>query len=487
MDIRNFFGKPREPKPAAKVSTTSTPPTVSDSEVTLTPPTHDVNHLKNSATTDGTNEMNILEENNSSEMTISLSPQKIPSDLLSIITWKPHEPVPYAAVAAAFDKIAATSSRLEKESTLCRLYRAVVVTTPEDLECVIYLTSNAVSPAYEGLELGIGDALLIKAVVDATGRNRAAVQAAYKADGDLGIVACQSRSSQSTLAFGAKPKPLTARFVLEQLRVITKISGTKSMDRKVGIIKKMMVSCQGDEAKYIVRALQGKLRIGTAAQTVLVGLAHAFANPPALVPVSSDEVSDSATGAVCVGEVEEDGLEDSEEEENNHSKKKQGRKPSKRVVDDDDYDDKEEAEDEAEVGNAEEKKEEVEIEEVELTDGSPSVDKEEGNGMEMEIVSPSTEPGKKLPTSVPGLEFDDITDDNFLEIMGLIPTNPPPEAVKLNTSKKLSKEVRNELAVIAVKRAFSECPSLTVLSNSLLQNQYSLHELHRFCRLTPGT
>lgn len=34
------------------------------------------------------------------------------------------------------------------------------------------------------------------------------------------------------------------------------------MDRKVDIIKKMMVSCQGDEAKYIVRALQGKLRIG---------------------------------------------------------------------------------------------------------------------------------------------------------------------------------------------------------------------------------
>jgi DNA ligase 1 len=137
-----------------------------------------------------------------------------------------------------------------------------VVTTPQDLECVVYLTSNVVFPAYEGLELGIGDALLVKAVVDATGRNKKAVEAAYKADGDLGTVACQSRSSQSTLAFGAKPKPLTARFVLEQLRAITKISGTKSMDRKVGIIKKMMVSCQGDEAKYIVRALQGKLRIG---------------------------------------------------------------------------------------------------------------------------------------------------------------------------------------------------------------------------------
>lgn len=186
----------------------------------------------------------------------------IPVDLQEIITWGKGEPVPYSAVATAFDKIAANSGRLVKESVLSKLYRAVTLTTPEDLVDIVYLTSNKVFPAYDGMELGIGDALLVKAVVEATGRNRAAVQADYQREGDLGIVACQSRASQSKLGFGAKPKPLTARFVLEQLRLITRTTGSKSMDRKVGIIKKMMVACQGDEAKYIVRALQGKLRIG---------------------------------------------------------------------------------------------------------------------------------------------------------------------------------------------------------------------------------
>jgi hypothetical protein len=33
-----------------------------------------------------------------------------------------------------------------------------------------------------------------------------------------------------------------------------------------------MVRCQGSEAKYIVRALQGKLRIGTAAQARMCGV-----------------------------------------------------------------------------------------------------------------------------------------------------------------------------------------------------------------------
>jgi DNA ligase-1 len=130
----------------------------------------------------------------------------------------------------------------------------VILTTPRDLEHVVYLAFNQVSPAYEGLELGIGDALLVKAVVESTGRTKSAVEAAYKSVGDLGIVALQSRSNQGTLGFAVKPKPLLAIHVLEELRNITKTSGSKSMDRNVTIIKKLMISCQGVEAKYLVRA-----------------------------------------------------------------------------------------------------------------------------------------------------------------------------------------------------------------------------------------
>ena len=86
-----------------------------------------------------------------------------------------------------------------------------------------------------------------------------------------------SRNNQKLLF---KPARLTARSVYADFMKIATTSGQSSQTTKVGMAKKLLVACMGNEAKYLVRGLQGKLRIGLAEQSVLIALAQAVAITP---------------------------------------------------------------------------------------------------------------------------------------------------------------------------------------------------------------
>ncbi|GAA6061516.1 hypothetical protein JCM10212_004506 [Sporobolomyces blumeae] len=197
---------------------------------------------------------------------------KASSSDMSQTSWKDGEPVPYAALTATFDKINATTKRLEISAYLTRFLVDVIEKTPKDLLRTIYLCINRLAPEYESLELGIGESLLMKAIGESCGRTLAQVKSEYKDIGDLGEVAQKSRERQKTLF---KPKPLTVNKVFDELTKVAKTSGQQSQTRKVGLIKGLLAACQGFETKYLIRSLEGKLRIGLAEKTVLVSLAHA--------------------------------------------------------------------------------------------------------------------------------------------------------------------------------------------------------------------
>ena len=46
---------------------------------------------------------------------------------------------------------------------LASALRTILATTPADVLPVLYLCTNRIAPAHEGIELGIGDAILMKA------------------------------------------------------------------------------------------------------------------------------------------------------------------------------------------------------------------------------------------------------------------------------------------------------------------------------------
>ncbi|CCO35623.1 DNA ligase 1 [Rhizoctonia solani AG-1 IB] len=207
--------------------------------------------------------------------------------------WKDGETVPYAALAQAFSLIEATTKRLEITAILTAFLTLVIrraTAKPTNmteskgkepstsgyqdvLQCV-YLCINRLAPDYTGIELGIGESLLVKAIGESTGRKIDAIKEELKKEGDLGLVAMNSRAMQKTLW---KPKPLTLPAVFKSLLEIAQSTGHSSQNKKIGIITKLLAACLPDhaEAKYIIRSLEGKLRIRLAERTVLVALAQA--------------------------------------------------------------------------------------------------------------------------------------------------------------------------------------------------------------------
>ncbi|XP_026893747.2 DNA ligase 1 isoform X2 [Acinonyx jubatus] len=191
--------------------------------------------------------------------------------------WKPGQKVPYLAVARTFEKIEEVSARLRMVETLSNLLRSVVALSPPDLLPILYLSLNRLGPPQQGLELGVGDGVLLKAVAQATGRQLESVKAEAAEKGDVGLVAENSRSTQRLML---PPPALTAAGVFAKFRDIAGLAGSASTAKKMDVIKGLFVACRHSEARFIARALSGRLRLGLAEQSVLAALAQAVSLTP---------------------------------------------------------------------------------------------------------------------------------------------------------------------------------------------------------------
>lgn len=188
-------------------------------------------------------------------------------------TSAPTESTDYSLLTSAFDEIESISSRLKIINIAANTFLSILHSRPTDLPATVYLCINKLAPDYQNIELGLGESLIIKALAESTARSIHQVRADYKAHGDLGLIALKSRKTQATMVV---PKPLSVTAVYTSLYEIATLSGKDSQSRKLTVIKRLLTASKGPQAKYIVRSLEGKLRIGLAEMSVLSALAHAF-------------------------------------------------------------------------------------------------------------------------------------------------------------------------------------------------------------------
>ncbi len=177
----------------------------------------------------------------------------------------------YSVIADAYEKIEATTKRLEMTSLLVDLLKS----TPRDVIAkVVYLTQGKIYPDFVGVEIGVAEKLAIKALVRASGRSEREITDNLRKSGDIGETAQTLLPRRRQVTFGQKT--LTVQRVYEQLDKMAKTTGSGAVDMKLSVLCGLLTDASPKEAKYILRTVTGNLRLGIADMTVLDALAIAY-------------------------------------------------------------------------------------------------------------------------------------------------------------------------------------------------------------------
>ncbi|MCW4046959.1 MAG: ATP-dependent DNA ligase [Candidatus Bathyarchaeota archaeon] len=177
----------------------------------------------------------------------------------------------YAVIADAYEKIEATTKRLEMTDLLVDLLKK----TPKNIiGKVVYLTQGKIYPDFVGLETGVAEKLAIKALARASGRKESEIEEDLKKSGDIGETAQKLLAKKKQVTFFQKT--LTAEHVYEILDKMAKTTGSGAVDSKMALLAGLLSDASPKEAKYIMRTVTGNLRLGIADMTVLDALAIAY-------------------------------------------------------------------------------------------------------------------------------------------------------------------------------------------------------------------
>jgi DNA ligase-1 len=182
--------------------------------------------------------------------------------------------VRYETVAEAYRDLEAATGRLALIDRMAELIRA---TPDEELARVCYLCQGLIAPQFAGIDLGLAEKLAIRAVATAAGVEPDTVTAAVRTRGDLGEAA-------EALLPGRTPS-LSVGEVVETLHEIAAAEGAGSQGRKLDLLAGLLRRATPLEARYVLRLVTGKLRLGIGTPTILDALVRVHAGGKADRPV----------------------------------------------------------------------------------------------------------------------------------------------------------------------------------------------------------
>jgi len=175
-----------------------------------------------------------------------------------------------------FERLEATTKRLEMFDILSELFRTC---DRDEIAQVVYFCQEQLLPPFRGVEIGMAEKLILRAIARATGASEAEVARLNKERGDPGLVAEELLRRRKT-----RPADLSVQDVYTTLLRIAETTGEGSVERKVQMLADLLQQASPKEARYIARFVLGRLRLGVGDPTILDALSKAVAGDRSLRP-----------------------------------------------------------------------------------------------------------------------------------------------------------------------------------------------------------
>lgn len=203
----------------------------------------------------------------------------------------------FTYVATVFSQMEVTSGRLDMTKLLADLLKKA---TPEEAAIICNISLGQLNAPHIGTQFNVADKTMVKAIADLLGTSTEQIHQEIKELGDLGLVI--EKGSWGT------HQALSLIQVFNELLAIEYLQGTGSQEEKINLLTALLKKLDPVSAKYVVRIVLGKLRLGFSDMTIIDALSWMEVGDKSLRSVLEDAYNICADIGVIASTLKEGGI-----------------------------------------------------------------------------------------------------------------------------------------------------------------------------------
>lgn len=184
----------------------------------------------------------------------------------------------FSELSVYFDRISRNSARLEITRILAELFNKL---TPDEIERVVYLLQGRVRPAYEGIDFGVAEKMIIKAAISALNIEKGFFEKEFKKLGDLGQTIEYFKGQFTSF----EEREMSVREVYDMFYKLATAGGAGSQEVKISLLAQLIRQLDPVSSRFLARLPTGDIRLGFSDMTVLDSYSWMLTGDKSLRPV----------------------------------------------------------------------------------------------------------------------------------------------------------------------------------------------------------